>query len=345
MHMPKMDGFGLVEKIQQSGVKPAAMIMMLTSGGHRGDASRCEQLGIAAYLLKPIRQAELREAIARVLQAKNESGASHMITRNSLNEKRDPAKCLSILLAEDNEVNQKLAMRLLEKRGHKVVLVVNGRDALIALEKRSYDVVFMDVQMPELDGIEATVRLREKEKTTGNHQPIIAMTALVMKGDRERCLAAGMDGYLSKPIRAEELDAVLEKHVAQRVNSPHVEAQAPAPAQGSINVAELLERVDGDRTFIAELTEIFRSDYPRQVQALQNAISRSDAHGLKQSGHALKGALSGLAATNAREMAATLERIGASGDLTGAATILQNLERELVLTVSSLKALCQEAVL
>ena len=215
MHMPKMDGFGLVKEIKERPELSTSTIMMLTSGGQRGDAARCGELGISAYLLKPVRQSELREAIARVLNAKEQAGAIPMITQYSTQENGASARGLHILLAEDNPVNQKLAIRLLEKRGHHVTVASNGRQALSALEKRSYDLVLMDVQMPEMDGLEATTLLREKEKLSGRHQAVVAMTALVMKGDRERCMAAGMDGYLSKPIRPQELDEVLDSYVAK----------------------------------------------------------------------------------------------------------------------------------
>jgi len=220
MHMPKMDGFALVERIRQRPELSTATIMMLTSAGHRGDAARCQELGIAAYLLKPIRQSELREAIARVLGAREQKGAIPLITRFSLQDARDPASVLRVLLAEDNPVNQLLASRLLEKRGHRVVVAANGREALAALEKESYDLVLMDIQMPEMDGLEATAAIREKEKGSGIHQPVIALTAHAMKGDRERCLAGGMDGYLSKPIRLQELDELLEAYVARRLGAP-----------------------------------------------------------------------------------------------------------------------------
>ncbi len=220
MHMPKMDGFALVERIRQRPELSTATIMMLTSAGHRGDAARCQELGVAAYLLKPIRQSELREAIARVLGAREQKGAIPLITRFSLQDARDPTSILRVLLAEDNPVNQLLASRLLEKRGHRVVVAANGREALAALEKESYDLVLMDIQMPEMDGLEATAAIREKEKGSGIHQPVIAMTAHAMKGDRERCLAGGMDGYLSKPIRLQELDELLEAYVARRPRAP-----------------------------------------------------------------------------------------------------------------------------
>jgi CheY-like chemotaxis protein len=216
MHMPDMDGFALVEQIRQRPELATATIMMLTSAGHRGDAARCQELGVSAYLLKPIRQSELREALARVLGAREHDGAIPLITRFSLQDAREPEAYLSVLLAEDNLVNQRLVVRLLEKRGHRVVVAGTGVEALQALEKESFDLVLMDVQMPEMDGLEATAAIREKEKGTGTRQAVVALTAHAMKGDREKCLAAGMDGYLTKPIRSQELDQLLETYVARR---------------------------------------------------------------------------------------------------------------------------------
>ena len=213
MHMPGMDGFELTERIRQGPHPSTVTIMMLTSAGHRGDAARCQELGIAAYLLKPIRQSELREAIARVLGAREQHGAIPLITRYSLQDAREPSASLHVLLAEDNRVNQRLATRLLEKRGHSVVVAADGREALAAIEKEGFDLVLMDLQMPEMDGFEATVAIREKEKAGGARLPIVALTAHAMKGDREKCLAAGMDGYLTKPIRTAELEEVLKKYL------------------------------------------------------------------------------------------------------------------------------------
>ena len=218
MHMPKMDGFELIEEIRQGPHPSTAMIMMLTSAGHRGDAARCQELEVAAYLLKPIRQSELREAIARVLGAREQKGAIPLITRYSLHDAREPAASLRILLAEDNAVNQRLASRLLEKRGHSVVVAGNGREALEALEKHHFDLVFMDVQMPVMDGFEATAAIRKKEGG-GVHLPIVALTAHAMKGDREKCLAGGMDEYLTKPIRPQELDEVLRGYLTRRAKT------------------------------------------------------------------------------------------------------------------------------
>ncbi len=219
MHMPKMDGFTLIEQIRQRAELSTAIIMMLTSAGHRGDAARCKELGVAGYLLKPIRQSELREAIARALGAGQQEAAIPLITRHSLRDACEPSVTLRVLLAEDNEVNQRLAARLLEKRGHCVTVTANGREALDALEKGAYDLVLMDLQMPEMDGFQATAALRAREKHNGTHLHVVALTAHAMKGDRERCLAAGMDGYLSKPIRPQELDDLLASHLARRVGT------------------------------------------------------------------------------------------------------------------------------
>jgi PAS domain S-box-containing protein len=226
MHMPKMDGFTLVERIREKPELSSAIIMMLTSAGHRGEGARCQELGVAAYLLKPIRQSELREALARVLGAQEKTGAVPLITRFSLREARDPRAVLSVLLVEDNPVNQRLTTRQLEKRGHRVVLAVNGREALVALDNKGYDLVLMDLQMPEMGGLEATAVIREQEKGRETHQPVIALTAHAMTGDRERCLDAGMDGYLSKPIRPQELDELLQTYVALRIKAANASETA-----------------------------------------------------------------------------------------------------------------------
>jgi PAS domain S-box-containing protein len=228
MHMPEMDGFALIEQIRRRPELSAATIMMLTSAGHRGDAARCQDLGVSAYLLKPIRQSELREAVARVLGAREQDGAIPLVTRFSLQDAREPHAYLRVLLVEDNLVNQRLAVRLLEKRGHRVAVAGTGLEALLALEKDSYDLVLMDVQMPEMDGLEATAAIRQKEKGTALHQAVVALTAHAMKGDREKCLAVGMDGYLTKPIRPQELDQLLEIYVARRMETPSV-AETVAP--------------------------------------------------------------------------------------------------------------------
>jgi CheY-like chemotaxis protein len=209
--MPEMDGLQLVEQIRESADFGTVAVIMATSAGQRGDAARCRSLGMAAYLTKPVRRVELEAAIRAALgRASGDIRALQLPTRPSQRERR---RSLHILLAEDNPVNQKLAVRLLEKEGHTVVVADNGRRALEALEGGNVDLVIMDVQMPEMDGYEAAASIRKTEETTLKHVPILAMTAHAMKGDQEKCLAAGMDGYVSKPIRPDDLRQVIEELV------------------------------------------------------------------------------------------------------------------------------------
>ena len=202
-HMPEMDGFALVEEVKKSPELSNLAIMILTSGPQGGDGARCQQLGVAAYLTKPIRHSQLWDALQRVLGGKPTGDRPPaMVTRHML---RGPQPGMRVLVAEDNPVNQRLAVRLLEKRGHLVTVTSNGREALEAIDKGRFDLVLMDIQMPEMDGFEAAAAIRARESITGAHLPIIAMTAHAMSGDRELCLKAGMDGYISKPIQTKEL--------------------------------------------------------------------------------------------------------------------------------------------
>ncbi len=202
VHMPEMDGFDLTGQIKQTPSLASVVIMMLTSGESHGDIQRSRDLGVSVHLMKPVRRAELRAAIVKALRDRSEGEPESQVLQLSEGQKSTPSR---ILLAEDNVVNQRLAARILEKAGHSVVVVGNGKDALTALQKETFDLVLMDVQMPEMDGLETTRTIREHERDTHRHLPILAMTAHAMIGDRERCIAAGMDSYLSKPIRAADL--------------------------------------------------------------------------------------------------------------------------------------------
>jgi CheY-like chemotaxis protein len=208
--MPEMDGFALAEHIKKSPHSASATVLMLSSAGLRGDAERCRHLGIAAYLTKPFKQSELLEAILAALGTIPQPDAKpKLITRHSLRE--EGAQGLRILVAEDNAVNQVLAVRLLEKRGHKVQIAANGKQAFECLQRQEFDAVLMDVQMPEMGGLEATAAIRENEKHTGAHIPIIAMTANAMNGDDEDCLRHGMDAYVSKPLNLNALFEAIGK--------------------------------------------------------------------------------------------------------------------------------------
>ena len=218
LHMPGMDGFQLAEQIQRSRSLPDAVILMLTSGEQQGDLARCRDLGISIYLTKPVRHAELRAAILRALRGQTGSLAGTMGA--SLSESQSLVKTgamaeLRILLAEDNLVNQRVAVAILEKAGHQVIVANNGRQALNRWSEQAFDLILMDVQMPEIDGLEATAMIRKREEKTAEHIPIIALTAHAMKGDQERCLAAGMDAYLSKPIDARQLIELVSRYSPQ----------------------------------------------------------------------------------------------------------------------------------
>ncbi len=199
-HMPDVDGFSMIEIMRQDPVLAATNVIMLTSGDRPEDATDCQRLGIAQYLLKPVKQSELLEAIERTLGV--------LVPKAELTRAADetpPVRPLRILLAEDSLVNQKLAVALLHRQGHSVTIANNGREAVAAIERESFDLILMDIQMPEMDGLEATAAIREKELSAGRHTPIVAMTAHALTGDRERCLSAGMDGYVTKPIRPQDL--------------------------------------------------------------------------------------------------------------------------------------------
>jgi len=332
-NMPVMDGFELVERIKQSPDLDYATIMMLTSSGQRGDAARCRKLGISAYLTKPIRQSSLLDAIMIVLgKTEPQEAGVPLVTRHTLREKLRP---LRILLAEDNPINQKVATAMLEKRGHAVVVAEDGREALALLYDQGiqpFDLILMDVQMPEMDGFEATTHIREKEKATGAHVPIIALTAGVMKGDREMCLQAGMDGYVAKPLKADDLLAAIEETFGPQMayerdagSTPQLEHEATDAFDSGVALAS----VDGDRKLLKEVVGIFMADYPKLMSEMKRAISEGDALGLNRAAHGLKGSVGNFGATILFEMARQLEMMGKSGDLTPAGDAFALVEAEM----------------
>jgi CheY-like chemotaxis protein len=241
-----------------------------------------------------------------------------------------------VLLAEDNLVNQRLAIRLLEKAGHTAVVAGNGKEALAALARQPFDLVLMDVEMPEMGGFEATAAIRAREKTTGAHVPIIAMTAHALKGDRERCLAAGMDDYVPKPIQAQELRQAIAAVVPP-------EAPAAASAANSeervIDPAAALERVGGDRELLAELFQVFADQCPRWLAEVRDAIARGDADRLRRAAHSLKGAVGNFGADTAFDLAQRLETMGRDGNLTAAPGTFADLEKQLERLLPVLAAL------
>jgi two-component system, sensor histidine kinase and response regulator len=334
--MPQLDGFATAAAIKQDPELRNTTIMMLTSGGQRGDADRCRQLGISAYLSKPVRQRELREAISRILSLRpRREEDKRLVTRHSLQE---APRRLRILLAEDNAVNRELTVRVLSRRGHSVTVVCNGRLALEALDKQAFDVVLMDVQMPEMDGFEATAAIRKREAATGTRLPIIAMTAHALKGDRERCLAAGMDAYISKPVRAEELLKITEGLSADTGPIDRVDESDASVIDHNLALA----RVDGDEDLLAELARVLLEESPKMLTAVQEAVAKRDAAKIQRTVHSLKGAAAALAAQKVVDAALRLERLGRSGDLQDADQACELLATEIerlrpVLAVLSLR--------
>ena len=316
--MPGMDGYTLVRRIQEHMEYAGATIMMLSSA--EASTARAGDLRIAASLMKPIKQSELFDAIMTSL------GVALRRDETTAPETGEPAPAyghrLKILLAEDNAVNQKLVVRLLEKRGHHVTIAGNGREALAALERDRYDLVLMDVQMPELSGFEATAEIRRRERGTGRHVPIVAMTAHAMKGDRERCLEAGMDGYVAKPVQARELFEAVEKAFpAERA------ATAAASAPNGLDLAAALEKLAGDRELLRELVGLFLDEWPRWRDELERALADRDGEQLKRLGHTVKGAMGQFGVNAAFEAALRVETLGC--DLSGAREACSLLEAEI----------------
>jgi two-component system sensor histidine kinase/response regulator len=322
-NMPDMDGFAVAEAVAQRPSLAGATIMMLTSSGEYGDASRCRELGIAAYLVKPIRHAELRDAIVRALAAKSPIPQR----ADAVVEVATPARTrpVRVLLAEDNPVNQRVAVRLLTSRGHHVTLVDNGRSAVQAVERERFDVVLMDIQMPEMGGVEATTVIRAREAQQGSgHLRIVAMTAHALKGDRERYLAAGMDGYLAKPVDRLDLFEAVEQSLA-----PHAAVITPEV----FDVDGTLARCSGDVGLLRELSELFFAHGPDHLANIRAAIAAGDCERIAAEAHSLRGSAGALGAARVAASAADLERLASHGDLEAVrahATRLESASRDFV---------------
>jgi PAS domain S-box-containing protein len=339
-HMPEEDGFSLAQRIRQHPDLTGATVMMLSSACQPVDARRCQELGLAAYLTKPIKQADLYRAILAAL------GAPTAELADAATPPTVPAgRPLRLLLAEDNPVNQKLAVRLLEKKGHTVVVAGNGAEAVRATAAdESFDLVLMDVQMPEMDGFEATAAIRAREQVSGRHIPILAMTAYAMKGDRERCLDSGMDGYVSKPIQPRELWQAIESLVpGNGARRQEGDSAGDGAVDAVVDVREALERVGGDTELLRELVDVFLGDCPRLWHNIEEALAKGDARQLARAAHTLKGSVSTLGARTAREAAAQLELQGRNGDLSSAARTVARLDGELQRLRSALKQMKEQA--
>jgi CheY-like chemotaxis protein len=335
--MPDVDGFMLARQIRRMQHLERTPIVMLTSADRPDDVARCRRLGIDAYLVKPVKHSDLLDALVTVFGVPTRDA---LAKQEGPVKKRRPRRKLRVLVAEDNAVNRKLATTLLRKRGHTVAAVDNGRAAVDALDdaKRPFDVLLLDLQMPEMSGFETAQAIRDRERASKQHLPIIAFTAHAMQGDRERCLAAGMDGYLSKPIDVDALITTVEhfggdkgRHpqkggmtqghdpsVRQRKESappPVRTGSEPSPsppvaADVVFDERKALGYAAGDRRLLREMVALFRADAPLYQRRIGRALDKHDGEALRTAAHGLKGAMATVGSERGRELAAALEQLG-----------------------------------
>ncbi|MBF0475832.1 MAG: response regulator [Deltaproteobacteria bacterium] len=338
VHMPGMDGFSLVEKAREQGRVTPAVIMLLTQAGYLDETERCRQLGVAAYLRKPVRPSALYDALMAAL------GRPAPIIEPASIEPRPSSKTkkpLRILLVEDNPVNQKLGLVMLNKRNHSVVVAENGRKALTAVAQGRFDLILMDIQMPEMDGLEATAIIREGEKKTGSHIPIVAMTAHAMKGDKEKYLDAGMDAYISKPFNSEHLFGTIER-LTHRASTPLQAVPEQTDQRAVFDPKSFIARVFSDPELVTELVAMFLDSCPRSIDSIRDAIRRADGPELEHSAHFFKGTVGNFSAMPAFDLALKLEKMGQRQDFTGAEETLVLLEKQIAQLKPALIKLSRE---
>jgi CheY-like chemotaxis protein/HPt (histidine-containing phosphotransfer) domain-containing protein len=306
--------------------------MMLSSSGRHEDVERCRELGIAACLTKPISASDLLDAIRHAIDPTLPAASAAQPVTAPQN--RRAAQARKILLAEDNVVNQRVAVGLLNRRGHQVTVVANGREAVEAVAQETFDLVLMDLQMPVMGGLEATAAIRAHEAVSGKHVWIVAMTAHVMPGDKERCLASGMDGYLGKPIDPKALFAEVEEGLSHP--SP---AASPLRAKANgIDHAELLGRLYGDEQLADEVVRLFIGECATMVDAVGTALAVRDVDLVRRAAHTLKGSASTAAAHGVADAARTIERLAADGQLDALDAAWTQLSKEATLLLRTAPA-------
>jgi len=335
VHMPDMDGFAVAEQIGNKYKQQGVKVILLTSASRPSDIARCRELGISDYLSKPIKQSELFDAIVTAMAEHGRKSERYESASAFIQASKRP---LRVLLAEDNPVNQTLAMRILERLGHKVQVANNGKEALGRAQAEQFDVILMDVQMPEMDGLEATAAIRDAEAGTGKHVPIVAMTAHAMKGDREKCLSAGMDEYLSKPIRIDELKQAMSE-IEKTRNIGRSPEQNPFRAIGQLEL--LLDSVMGDRALLAEMAELWLADSIKQESQIRTGLDSGDAMMVQRAAHALKGSVGTFQASGAQDAANQLEMFAKDADLDGARKSFERLSTQIDLVRQDLRRLAQ----
>jgi CheY-like chemotaxis protein len=338
-HMPGLDGFGVAERIKKDPDLACGPLIMLTSAGEQGESARCRELGVAGYLMKPVAASDLRRVIETVIESTTPLAeaapldvplvAPEAASASAPVVPLTAGRALRFLLAEDNPVNRTIGTRMLSKHGHVVVAVENGAQAVEITATERFDVVLMDVEMPVMNGFEATAAIRAREQKTRQRVPIIALTAHAMQGDRERCLEAGMDSYATKPIQPTELFATVDGLLNSKPPEVSMSSVATAPDAPPLDRVALYEQVGDEADLLLKVIEMFRADSVLVVTRLQNALASGDAEEVQQGAHRLKGALLTLGGKPAAEVAMHLEHMGRAGDLAEGPALLARLRHEL----------------
>jgi len=350
--MPEVDGFTLVERIRcEASQRVDSFVMLLHSVNRALEIVRCEQVGAAAYVVKPIDHSELFDTLVALLYTDDEP-TTVVIPEATLSQPEYRVSGLRILLAEDSPFNQKLAVGVLGKRGHHVTIANNGREAVTLAAANEFDLIFMDIQMPEMDGLEAARRIRAADNDAGCHVPIIAMTAQAMKGMRERCLSVGMDDYLVKPVRAREIYDKIESLFSTRIPARALEtttaAAAPAPESNGSNTGGGTSNaidwdaanasVAGDRELLCDVVDAFLTECPQLLEQMRQAVAAADARLLTRSAHTIRGAMRTFGIAAAGDVAAELEKLGRQNDCVAASPLLARLESYLDLILAEARA-------
>ena len=322
--LPDMDGLSLATQIKQAPGGGDTVVIMMSSVGWRGDGMRCRDIGVAAYLTRPLDQSVLLQAVLETMRPKQ----AGLITRHSLREAR---RSLRVLVAEDNLINREHASALLENWGHTVICAEDGEEAIKVLAEEAVDLVLMDLRMPGMDGLEATIAIREQEERTGGHVPIFAMTADAMDVAHEKCQAAGMDGFITKPISAEQLFATIEKLdiSAGKTGTTAAPSAAPTPPKGNISRGELLRRIGGDKRILQKVTTIFLTSNPKAMAAICEAIAERDGEELLRLAHKLRGSIGIFCHQEALDAVIQLETLAEAGEFEEASAVFEKMEREM----------------
>ena len=335
MQMPKMDGMQLAEKIKADPSISSTRIVMLSSMGLRGRGEEAGRAHVEAYLRKPVRQSRLYDALATVMGTPRRARGPEEEEQPVAHHGPKAAKARSrarVLVAEDNPVNQKVAVKMLEKLGFRADVAADGLETVEALSHIPYAAVLMDVQMPEMDGYEATAEIRRSEESRGHRTPVIAMTANALEGDREKALEAGMDDYVSKPVKPEELEATLERWISREeedASTATAEEDIIATSEGPLDRAVIEGLLElGGAGLLSELSGMFLDDAPSSLAVLREAVEGDDAPSVARAAHALKGSAGNMGAKGMASICAELEEAGSAGDLSGAPALLVQLDQE-----------------